>query len=138
MIGALRSLREAVDDDLLVTIDALITAEALGDLIEQAEYLLNEGFFLAAGVLGRAVLEEHLRKWCGRLGCMPTTGASSLNKFNAALYDAQAITKTEMMHVQAMAAVGNDAAHNTPTLKRDDVERMIPDARTFLAQHPLP
>jgi hypothetical protein len=40
-----------------------------------------------------------------------------------------------MKHVDSMIAVGNDAAHNEPDLKREDVERLLRDVRTFIARH---
>jgi hypothetical protein len=40
-----------------------------------------------------------------------------------------------MLHVTAMAAVGNDAAHNSPTLRREDVDRFLRDVREFLVRH---
>src|SRR5688500_15714603 len=59
MIGTLEGIKATVDRGLLVTVRDLIVADTFEDLLEQAEYLLAEGYFLAAGVLGRAVVEEH-------------------------------------------------------------------------------
>lgn len=39
-----------------------------------------------------------------------------------------------MKHVEAMAAIGNDAAHSNPGLKADDVRRLLTDLRGFLAK----
>jgi hypothetical protein len=137
VLGTLLAVREAIDQDLLIRIEDLIVAETFADLLEQADYLLSENYFLAAGVLGRAVLEEHLRKWCDRSAIKPTKPRPTLSDSKIELYKAHAITKVEMMHVDAMAAVGNDAAHNQPSLKREAVERMLRDVRDFVAQHPL-
>ena len=56
-------------------------AEAFESLLEQADYLLSEGYFLAAGVLGRAVLEEHLRKWCDLKAYSPAKQRPTINDF---------------------------------------------------------
>ena len=61
-MGNLAALRESIDQDALTPVVDLITADAFASLLEQAEELLEKSFSLAAGVLGRAVLEEHLRK----------------------------------------------------------------------------
>jgi len=131
---------------LLVPLGSLLRAEVFSDLLEQAEHLLDEGYFLPAGVLGRAVLEEHLRAWCDRAPCVPVDPKNpsqpkpkpTLSDFYEALYKARHLTLTEKRHVEAMAAVGNDAAHNKATLKKADVDRLLPDVRRFMAQHPLP
>jgi hypothetical protein len=51
-----RRNRDVIENDLLVGLDALVFAEAFSDLLEQSEHLLGGGYFLAAGVLGRACL----------------------------------------------------------------------------------
>ncbi len=68
-LGTLEGIRAAVEKDLLVDVENLIIADAFADLLAQSNYLLENNYFVAAGVLGRAVLEEHLRKWCERSGC---------------------------------------------------------------------
>jgi hypothetical protein len=133
-LGTLKAIREALEMDLLVTIQELVMAEAFSDLLEQANYLLSEGYFLAAGVLGRAVLEEHLRKWCDQVDCVPSKAKPTLNDYKLELQKANKLNKIEVSHVDAMAAVGNAAAHNK-TLIKDDVERMVGDVRGFLAKH---
>lgn len=138
MLGTLESIKAAIEQDLLFTVESLVMAEALSDLLEQAEHLSSKSYFLASGVLGRAVLEEHLRKWCDRVGSTPSKAKPTLNDFNTALRGHNHFTLAESKHVEAMAAIGNDAAHNKPTLKKEDVQRLIPDVSRFLAQHPLP
>lgn len=134
-LGTLQAIKEAVEQDLLITIQELVMAEAFSDLLAQADYLLSEGYFLAAGVLGRAVLEEHLRNCCGNAGCVPSKAKPTLNDFKQELQKANKLNKIESSHVDAMVAVGNAAAHNQ-SLDKDDVERMIGDVKGFLAKHP--
>ncbi|HET6249662.1 MAG TPA: hypothetical protein VFE47_18380 [Tepidisphaeraceae bacterium] len=138
MLGTLEALRDAVRDDLLITAENLLRAEVFADLLEQAEHLLDGGYFLAAGVLGRAVLEDHLRNWCSRASCQPAKGKPTLDDFKTELYRAKRISTADMQHVQAMAAVGNEAAHNLPTLTGANVKRLLSDMRTFLGEHPIP
>ena len=138
LLGVVRSLREALDRGLLVEVEDIVFAEAFADLLEQARHLQASGYLLAAGVLGRAVLEEHLRKWCGRAGCTPT-GRPTINDFNAALYKQSAIHKLEMHSVTAMATAGNHCAHNVaPPLTAGEVEKFLDDVQHFLSNHPLP
>jgi len=134
MLGTLLGIEEAVQRGLLVKIEDLVRAEAFDNLLEQAEYLSSEGYSLAAGVLGRAVLEEHLRSWCHRAKCVPTKDRPTLNDFTSELYRAKVINIIVMKQVEAMAAIGNDAAHNNPVTP-EDVARLLRDVREFLAKH---
>lgn len=136
-VGVLEAIKDAIDNDWLVTVEDLVYAEAFSDLLEQAEHLFAEGYFLAAGVLGRAVLEEHLRKWCEHAHCIPAKTKPTMADCKAALYKHNHINKIEQAQVEAMAAVGNEAAHNTPGLKKEDVGRLLRDVRDFLARHPF-
>jgi len=134
MLGTLLGIEAAVQGGLLVKIEDLVRADAFDSLLEQAEYLSSEGYSLAAGVLGRAVLEEHLRSWCHRANCVPTKDRPTLNDFTSELYRAKVINKIVMKQVEAMAAIGNDAAHGKP-VTADEVDRLLRDVREFLAKH---
>jgi hypothetical protein len=112
-------------------------AEAFDDLLEQAEHLLSEGYFLAAGVLGRAVLEEHLRKWFHHAGCAFSKPKPVMSDFYMELYKANHINKLVLKQIESMAAVGNSAAHNDPSLKPQDVLRFLPELRGFLTANPI-
>jgi hypothetical protein len=106
-------------------------------LLEQADYLLSEGYFLAAGVLGRAILEQHLKYWRYIAGCPPNKPRPTLNDFKDGLYKSKRINITEMKHIESLASVGNDAAHNKPTLTESDVKRLLRDVRDMLVKYAL-
>ena len=101
-LGTLQGIKQAVERDLMITVEDLVMAEAFADLLEQADYLLSEGYFLAAGVLGRAVLEEHLRKWCGNAHLVPTKTRPTLNDFKLELQKASKLNKIEVTQRSAM------------------------------------
>ena len=132
----LKTIQSAMADGLLVRFEDLVIADAFADLTEQARYLLSQGYFLAAGVILRAVLEEKLRNMCKRHSCVPAKANPTISDFNQTLYTASTpvYDKTMMQHVTAMAAIGNDAAHNNPALKKEDVERLMRDLPEFLAR----
>lgn len=132
LIGLLEAIKHDIENDHLIRAESIIRAETLTDLFEQAEYLLEQGYFLAAGVLARAVIEQHLRKRCDELGCMPSKSKPTLNDFNQALYASKNIDKIAMKNIDSLAAVGNDAAHNNPSLKQDDVERFVREVPNIL------
>lgn len=135
IIGTLEAIAEALKGGLLITVEDLVYAEAFNHLLDQADYLLSQNYFLAAGVLGRAVLEEHLRNWCQHKNFVPAKPKPTVNDFNQELYKKNEYSVSVMKHIEAMAAIGNDAAHNKPELTRDAVDRLLRDVRAFLAQH---
>ena len=61
----------------------------------------------------------------------------TIRQYSDELHKAKHLDKIAMTHVEAMTAIGNDAAHNADSLKAEDVERLLRDVRTFLAQHPI-
>ena len=137
MLGTLEAISDSIQGGLLVSVENLVLAEAFDSLVSQADYLLAEGYVLASGVLGRAVLEEHLRKWCELKSCLPTKINSTISDFKDSLYKAKHISVTQMKHIESLAAIGNDAAHNRSSLSAIDVERLLRDVRDVIVKHPL-
>lgn len=127
IIGTLEAIKHELEHDHLESFTQIVRAETLADLIEQAEHLFESGYHLAAGVIGRAILEEHLRKTCETLGCLSNKPRQAINDFNQALYGAQHYSKIKMKQVETLAAIGNDAAHNVPTLQAADVKKLLAD-----------
>jgi hypothetical protein len=135
--GSLTALREAVDRDLLTSLEDLVAADAFASLLDQADELYEKKYLLAAGVLGRAVLEEHIRKKCIRCGVLPA-GRPTISELNQTLYKCGDIDKLAMQQVTSMATAGNHCAHNLPPpLSKAQVRRLIDDVRDFVARHPL-
>ncbi|MCF8146039.1 MAG: hypothetical protein K9N21_19195 [Deltaproteobacteria bacterium] len=127
VIGTLEAIAHEFENDHLETFSGIIRAETLADLIEQGEHLLESGYHLAAGVIGRAVLEEHLRSTCANLNCTPTKKRPTINDFNMALYGLQHYTKVKMKQIDVLATIGNNAAHNSPDLDPSDVKKLLAD-----------
>ncbi len=140
MLGAARSIKEAIDKGRLVTIEDEVTSEVLGDLMDQASALFKGGYCLACCVVLRAVLEERLRKLCQNRGCNPTQPRPGIDDYNQALYargktlPSTDYQKTDMIWVQSIASIGNDAAHNKRLIANEDAERMTRDVVSFLAK----
>lgn len=136
--GRLHALVDAIDDDMLSQVEGLLTADAFGSLLEQASELLEKSYTLAAGVLGRAVLEEHLRKLCDRYKCLPA-GRPTIGDLNHALYGGKHLDKLAMKQVDVLADIGNHCAHNNkPERTPAEVQKFLADLHDFLNRHPLP
>ncbi len=100
--------------------------------MDQAEYLFNQGYILASGVISRAVLEERLKKLCDQNNCQPAKQRPTIIDYNTNLYKDQVYDKIIFKNVDSMAAIGNDVAHNKPNVKKEDVERLLHDLNSFL------
>ncbi len=127
VLGTLEAIKHEIDNDHLGTFTQLVRAETLTDLLDQAKHLFEGGYHLAAGALGRAVLEEHLRMTSASLGCSPSKPRPTINDFNQALYKAQHYSKIRMKEIDTLASIGNEAAHNKPGLDRKDVQKLLAD-----------
>lgn len=126
-LGTLEAIHHEIEHDHLNSFTQLVKAETLADLLGQAELLNDAGYYLAAGVIGRAVLEEHLRTVCEILSCTPTKKRPTLSDFNQALYAQGHYSKTKMKQIDTMTSIGNDAAHNKPELEASDVKKLLQD-----------
>lgn len=127
VLGTLEAIKHELENDRFETFSRLVRAETFSDLLDQAQHLFDNGYFLAAGVIGRAVLEEHLRVTCDALGCAPSKQRPTINDLNQALYAGQHYSKTKMKQVDLLASIGNDAAHNKPNLDSADIKRLLLD-----------
>lgn len=134
MLGTLASVLESVEHGRLAAFEEIVFAEAFANLIEQAEYLLEKDFHLAAGVMFRAVLEERLRRLCDVHGAMPTKTRPTIADYNQSLYKVNVYDKIVMKQVDTMAAVGNAAAHGTDDFDPSDIVQLHSNLVSFLAR----
>lgn len=137
MLGALNSIDQNVQAGRLLKFEDLVYAEAFTNLIEQAEYLLAKDYFIAAGVLFRAVLEEKLRRLCDANNITTQKQRPTISDYSQELYKAKVISKIALKNIEAMTAVGNDAAHTKETVKVAvaDVKAMHTNLVDFLQRN---
>jgi hypothetical protein len=134
--GVLKALRADYAADRLQSFQELIHADLFSDFLEMAEYFLEEGYKDPAAVMAGGVLEEHLRKLCGRHG-VTLPAKPKLDTMNADLAKAGAYNKNEQKQVTAWAGIRNDAAHgNYGNYSENQVELMVAGIRDFLSRHP--
>ncbi|UII25108.1 DUF4145 domain-containing protein [Fulvivirga maritima] len=134
MIGGLKSINDTIDKGYLVRIEDIIYAEAFSNLIDQAEYLFDQGYFLASGVISRAVLEEKLRAICDHQGVVFSKHRPTLSDFNGELYKNKFYDKIEFKNFDYLASVGNHAAHNQPITK-EDISKLIRGVTEALSKY---
>jgi len=136
-VSALETVKYAIEEGLLVSYRELILAEEFSNLYEHAVHLQTQGYYLAAAVVFRAVLEEKLRELCLVNECIPERDNPTINDYNQSLYKCSRIQydKTTMLHVTALAAIGNKAAHNTGEIEKSEVERLNNGTLEFLSKY---
>jgi hypothetical protein len=143
--GILRALRSDLAAGRTLTFAELIHSELFSDFLEMAEYLLNdEKLKDPAAVLAGGVLEEHLRKLCGKEGldtdAVDSTGsrhAKKLDTLNADLSRKGTYGKNEQKQITAWAGIRNDAAHgHFDKYGADQVILMLQGIRAFMGRNP--
>lgn len=136
-LAALETVKYVVDNGLLTTYRGLVLAEEFTNLYQQGAHLLEQGYALAAAVIFRAVLEEKLRELCLANGCMPEKERPAINDLNQALYKCEVIQydKAMMLNATALAAIGNNAAHNSTEFSEADVGRLRQGTLDFLSRY---
>jgi hypothetical protein len=132
LLGTVRSIRDAVDGDHLVSFEDLVVGEVFSSFLDQAQYLHEKGYFIAAGVIARSVLEEELRQVCERESCMPDKERPTLSDFNVSLYKANVYDKVEFKLIDTLTAIGNECAHALPSASAERVSHMIEQLMALL------
>ena len=95
-LSILKAVKLDIEAGCFFDQDLLITADAFGDILEQAEHLLNEKYKDASAVLIGAVLEAALRKLCDKNG-IAYSPKDTINPLNNLLKD---IVYNRIVHKQ--------------------------------------
>ncbi len=139
LYGILKSLREEYASDYLRGIEELIDADLFADIVDQAEYLQQQGYVRASVVVVGVALESHLRKLAQKHS-IPITNEGSYVKaesLNSELYKAEAYDKTFNKMITSWLGLRNDAAHpDSNDLNDGLIEPMIMGVRNFIEKYP--
>ena len=129
--GIVEAAHHDFESGLLFNMRAIISAELLGDFIDQANTLLTANYHIAAASLSGAVLEDTLRKlWIKAGWSMPKK--SNLNLLNSELAKAGVYGALTQKQITAYAELRNNAGHgNYDLVASVDVENMISWIRRF-------
>lgn len=123
--GVLEAAHNDFKEDFLFDVRTLISAELLGDFLEQAEILLYEGYFIPAASLAGAVLEDSLRKLC-ELNDIEIPSKTKIDKLNIALAKEGVYNKLVQKEITAKADIRNNADHgHYKEFSKEDVKDMI-------------
>lgn len=134
-MGVLRASYKDWKLGLLEDTKSLIRAEVFSNFIEQAEYLLKEGYKVAAAVLVRGVLEDGLRTLCKKNG-ITLPKKPQLEWMNTELRKKEVYNENVRKQITAWAGIGNSAAHGkTDEFTHSDVKNMINGVISFNATY---
>lgn len=137
-LGVLRAARDDIQSGWVDQRDLLLTADAFGSFLEQADYLLEQGFKDPAAMLAGAVLESTLRKMCG-VRNIPTDKQDKINRLNNKLAkEHKPPAYGSMYHKQiiAWADLRNNADHgHFGEYDGQQVAALIEGVREFAARH---
>jgi hypothetical protein len=132
-VGIMMGAKEDYEHGYLFETRILIEAEVFDDFLEQAEYLLQQGYYAPAAVIAGSVLEDGLRKLCACNG-ISLSQAPKLDAMNSELAKANVYTKLTQKNITAAADIRNSAAHgNWTAFTIDDVKNMLAQIRSFMA-----
>jgi hypothetical protein len=132
-LGVLEAAQRAFEGGLLFDMRALISAEVLGDFLEQAEALLSANYHVPAASLVGAILEDTLRKVCLKHE-IPLPESTKIDRLNSELARTGVYDKLVQKRITALADIRNNADHgHFDKFTKADVEDMLKWVRNFAA-----
>ena len=133
--GVLEAAQRDFERGVLFDMRALISAEALGDFIEQAETLLAAGYYAPAASLAGAVLEDTLRKLCERHN-VELPASTKIDRLNSNLARAGVYDKLVQKRITVLADIRNNADHgHFHKFAKSDVEDLVKWVRSFSSDY---
>ena len=133
-VAILKALKLDIESGNFFDQELLITADAFGDILDQAEHLLDEKYKDASGVLIGAVLESGLRKLCEKNGITYSPN-DTINPLNNLLKD-KAYNRIVHKQIIAWADLRNKAAHGKfDEYTADQVSEMLKWAKDFISNY---
>ena len=135
VLGIVEAAHHDVESGLLFDMRSLISAELLGDFLQQADALAEAGYRVPAASLAGAVLEDTLRQLCLSNG-IGISEKTSIGGLNSDLARAQVYNQLTQKEITAKADVRNSADHGHYDQFTDaDAQAMVRWVRTFAEQH---
>lgn len=131
-LGAVfNAVRDDYEGGYLTSFKSLVQADVFDNELEQASELLSSGYYIAAAVIARTVLETAIADLCDRQN--PKIPRQRLAKMNDDLAKAAVYSSLKQKKIVALSAVGNSAAHGKhDEFSAADVKSMISDIRDLI------
>jgi hypothetical protein len=150
--GVLLGIRNHIADGWLDSLENKLSAEIFSDYLEMADYLNEEGYYIAAAVIAGTTLEERLRQLWSLHG--PTSEAidvsgrnkplkaETLNSNLAKFYtggknDVKLVTQTYGLRNEAAHGIWNNDSAQKKQNRIAQVKIMIAEIRLFIRNNPI-
>jgi len=133
-VAILKALKLDIESGNFFDQGLLITADAFGDILEQAEHLLDEKYKDASAVLIGAILESSLRKLCDK-NKVTYSQKDTINTLNNFLKD-KGYNRIVHKQIIAWADLRNKAAHGKfSEYSISQVEEMLKWVKDFVTNY---
>lgn len=133
--GVFLAAKDDYEKGALFEVRTLIEAEVFDEFLGQAEYLLQAGYYQPAAVIAGSVLEDGLRKLCGR-NQITLPDKPKLDSMNSELARQGVYNKLTQKKITSLADLRNSAAHGKwSDFEKADVEEMLRSIRDFMEKH---
>ena len=134
-LGVLQAAKDDYENGALFDIKILIEADLFDDFLEQADQLLQKGYYQLAAVIVGCVLEDGLRKLCDKYK-ISLPDRPPLNGMNIDLAKKGIYTKSVQKQITFFAGLRNDATHGKwNAFDKTHVEDMLKGVRDFMEKH---
>jgi hypothetical protein len=133
-LGVLQAARDEYQRGFAIDYHLSVTATVFGDLLSQAQYLLQRDYVQASAVLLGAALEEGLRARA-RADGLETEVRDTLNPLIEKLTKSGILSAFEADRLKGVAKMRNEAAHGGEfTYGSKDVAAALDDVRSVLSR----
>lgn len=142
-VAALDALKSSIDEGIFFfKIKQFVCSEVFDDFLNQADFLLSQGYHIPAMVLGGAVLEDHLAKLCEKhIPNFQAPVKPSIFYYNDKLKD-NVYDKLIWEKIKVSGRLRNYAAHgerdekgNKVKVDPGDINEQLTFIRDFIAKH---
>ncbi|MBC3883698.1 DUF4145 domain-containing protein [Undibacterium griseum] len=133
--GVLLSVKDDFESGSLFSLRRLVEAELFDEFLEQAEHLLEAGYFHPSAIVTGSVLEDGLRKLCvANDVSLPVK--PKLDWMNSELAKKAIYSKLVQKKITTIADLRNSAAHGKwDEFDASDVRSMLRDVRDIMTKH---
>lgn len=133
-VAILKALKADIESSSFFDEELLITADAFSDILEQADYLLSEGYKDASAVSIGAVLESTLRKLCSNNN-LEYSKTATISPLNDLLLRNKVYNPVIHKQIIVWAQVRNDAAHgHFDKYTKKQVQDMLKWVKDFIGR----
>lgn len=133
--GVLLAAKDDYEKEALFDVKKLIQADLFDEFLEQAEHLLEAGYYQASAVIAGSVLEDGLRNLCIENG-IELPDKPKLDWMNSQLAKNGVFNKLTQKKITAFADLRNNAAHGKwSEFESTDVFNMLKGIRDFMERN---